>query len=90
MIKEEARQISSNVFEGMTSLSALLAAKESGINDRPILEVRFDKAKKQKKLREYAFLERKCREMGIPLVLTDAAELEKICIGNTGTDQNLL
>lgn len=83
MIKEGARQITSNVFEGMTSLSALLAAKEGGINDRPILEVRFDKAKKQKKAREYAFLERKCRELQIPLTMTDAAELEKICIGNT-------
>lgn len=83
MIKEEARQISSNIFEGMTSLSALLAAKESGVNDRPISEVRFDKAKKQKKAREYAFLTRKCRELQIPLTLTDAAELEKICIGNT-------
>lgn len=83
MIKEESRQVSSNVFEGMTSLSALLAAKESGTNDRPILEVRFDKAKKQKKFREFSFLERKCREMNIPLTLTDAAELEQICIGNT-------
>ena len=83
MIKEQTRQVDSNVFEGMTSLSALFAAKENGINDRSILEVRFDRAKKQKKAREYAFLERKCREMQIPLVLTDAAELESICIGNT-------
>ncbi len=83
MIKEDTRQISSNIFEGMTSLSALLGAKESGVNDRPILEVRFDKAKKQKKAREYAFLARKCQELQIPLVLTDDAALEQICIGNT-------
>ena len=83
MIKEERRQVSSNIFEGMTSLSALLAAKETGINDRPILEIRFDKAKKQKKAREYAFLKQKCQMWHIPLTLTDASELEKICIGNT-------
>ena len=37
------------IFEGMTSISALLAAKEQMINDRPILEILFDKEKKQKK-----------------------------------------
>ena len=49
MIKEASRQVASNILEGMTSISALLAAKESGSNDRPILEIRFDRAKKQKK-----------------------------------------
>lgn len=83
MIKEASRQVASNVLEGMTSISALLAAKESGSNDRPILEIRFDRAKKQKKAREYAFLDRKCKELGIPLTLTDATVLESICIGNT-------
>ena len=83
MIKEETRQGASNLMEGMTSVSALFAAKAEGVNDRPILEIRFDKAKKEKKAREFAFLARKCKELDIPLTLTDAAELEKICIGNT-------
>ncbi|MBQ8357151.1 MAG: RNA methyltransferase [Clostridia bacterium] len=83
MIKEENRQIASNIFEGMTSVSALIAAIEAGHNDRPILEIRFDRSKKPKKLREFSFLQRKCQEMQIPLRLTDTAELEKICIGNT-------
>lgn len=83
MIKEEMRQGASNLMEGMTSVSALLAAKAEGVNDRPILEIRFDKAKKEKKAREFAFLARKCKELDIPLTLTDAAALEEICIGNT-------
>ena len=83
MIKEEMRQVTSNVMEGMTSVSALLAAKGEGVNDRPILEIRFDKAKKEKKAREYAFLARKCKELDIPLTLTDTRALEEICIGNT-------
>lgn len=83
MIKEEKRQIPSNVFEGMTSISALFAAKEAGINDRPILEIRFDAAKKEKKARELAFLRKKCNELQIPLRFTTAKELEEICIGNT-------
>lgn len=83
MRKEEGQFGASNILEGMTSVSALLAAREAGTNDRPILEIRFDAAKKPKKAREYAFLTRKCAEMEIPLTLTDAESLEKICIGNT-------
>jgi 23S rRNA (guanosine2251-2'-O)-methyltransferase len=83
MIKEEKRQIPSNIFEGMTSISALLAAKEQMINDRPILEILFDKEKKQKKARQFSFLAHKCEELNIPLKLIDGAELEELCIGNT-------
>ena len=48
MIKEEMRFAPSNIMEGMTSISALLAAKAAGVNDRVILEIRFDQAKKEK------------------------------------------
>ena len=83
MIKEEKRFIPSNIMEGMTSISALLAAKAAGVNDRPIHEIWFDLAKKEKKAREFGFLQAKTRELGIPLVLTDAASIEENCIGNT-------
>ena len=53
MIKEENRFISSNILEGMTSISALLGAQDAGVNDRMITEILFDKAKKAKKSREY-------------------------------------
>ncbi len=83
MKKEELRFCDSTVMEGMTSISALLAAKEAGINDREILEIRFDKAKKVKKSREFAFLTAKCREIGIPLSLVDTADIESVCIGSS-------
>ena len=83
MIKEEKRFIPSNIMEGMTSISALLAAKAAGINDRPIHEIWFDRAKKEKKSREFGFLQAKTRELGIPLVLADASAIEENCIGNT-------
>ena len=83
MKKEESRFVASNVMEGMTSISALLAAKASGINDREILEIRFDKARQAKKMREFGFLRAKCQELSIPLILTDAADIEQYCIGNT-------
>lgn len=83
MLKEDVRFGASAVMEGMTSISALLAARASGINDREIKEIRFDRSKTAKKARELSFLKAKCKELEIPLVLTDATELEKICIGNT-------
>ena len=83
MIKEETRFAASNIMEGMTSISALLAAKAAGVNDRPIFEIRFDKAKKEKKARELGFLQAKCRELSIPFCFSTAEEIEKLCIGNT-------
>ena len=45
MIKEELRFENSTVLEGMTSISALFAAKEAGLNDRGIERILFDRAK---------------------------------------------
>ena len=46
MKKEESRFIYSNVMEGMTSISALLAARAQGQNDRQVFEIWFDTDKK--------------------------------------------
>ena len=83
MKKEESRFTASNIMEGMTSISALLSAKQNGINDRIIHEIRFDEAKKAKKSREFSFLRAKCEELHIPLHTTSAEEIEALCIGNT-------
>lgn len=83
MIKEEIRFGDSSILEGMTSISALFEAKKRGINDRPILEIRFDREKADKKARELHFLREKCKEWQIPLTLTDAAEIDRVCVGQT-------
>lgn len=83
MIKEDIRFADSNVMEGMTSLSALFAARAADTNDRVIYEVRFDRAKKAKKAREFAFLSAKCAELSIPLELVSAEEIDKLTVGNT-------
>ncbi len=83
MIKEEIKFENSTVLEGMTSISALLAAKAAGVNDREIQEIRFDRAKREKKARELAFLTAKCAELSVRLSETTAEELDKICVGST-------
>ena len=83
MKKEESRFVASNVMEGMTSISALLAAKQQGQNDRAIFEIWFDESKKTKKARELGFLQARCREQQIPLLFKCASEIEQQCVGNT-------
>ena len=39
MIKETSRQVASTVFEGMTSLSAVIESSLSGKSDRRITEI---------------------------------------------------
>jgi len=83
MIKEEIKFQNSTVLEGLTSISALLSAREAGINDREITKILFDRAKKMKKARELTFLRAKCKELGIPLLETTAEELDGLCVGTT-------
>lgn len=83
MIKEDIRFQDSNIFEGMTSISALFEAQEAGSSDRIIKEILFDKAKTVSKARKLTFLRAKCTELGIPLTLTDAEKINSMTVGNT-------
>ena len=83
VMEDEIRFQDSYVLEGMTSISALLAARESGINDRPIFEIRYDAEKKAKKAREIGFLLAKCKAMQIPLTETMAEAIDAVATGNT-------
>ena len=83
VLEEEIRFHESYVLEGMTSISALLAAREAGVNDRPIFEIRYDAAKKAKKAREISFLLAKCKALRIPLTEATAEEINAVATGNT-------
>lgn len=83
MKKEYEKFTASNLFEGMTSISALLNARAAGINSRPIYEICFDKTRLKQKAREYRFLQRKAEELGFPLSLVEPEEITADAIGNT-------
>lgn len=83
MIKEEQRFAKSNIFEGMTSISALLEAVRRGVNDRRIHEILVDRERLSKKSREVAFLRARCEELHLPLRVVDAAGIDALCVGNT-------
>ena len=83
MIKETSRQIASTVFEGMTSLSAVIESALAGKNDRRIREVLFDKNKAQSKAKEIAYLRRMAEKLDFTVTEADAAEIDELATGNS-------
>lgn len=83
MQKESLKFIDSNVFEGMTSIRALIAGIDSGVSDRRILQVLFDGAKLPKIAKDVGYLRAVSDKYGFELIKSNADELEKITLGNT-------
>ncbi len=72
-----------SIFEGMTSLDAVMQGIFSGINDRELLSVYFDKAKKEKKARELTRIKKYCEKAGAKLSFRDEEFLSGIATGTT-------
>lgn len=71
------------VFEGMTSISALIESVSLGDSDRKIETVYFDRGRLYKKQREYKFLEARSKDLGFTLRLSTSDELDALASGNT-------
>ena len=56
MIKEETKFIDSTVFEGMTSIRAILSAFDSNTNTRKIKRILFDKNRMSKIAKNIGYL----------------------------------
>ena len=83
MIKEEIKFQDSTVFEGMTSIRAIIKARELGTNDRHISKILFDKSKLDKISKEIGYLKAVSKIHGFEIVESDKAELEKITLGTS-------
>ena len=83
MIKETSRQVASTVFEGMTSLSAVIESALAGKTDRRITEVLYDKSKAQSKAKEIAYLRRMAEKLDFTVTEADAAEIDNLATGNS-------
>ena len=81
MEQENRKFAPSNIFEGMTSVSALINHYDQ--NGRRIEKVWVDRAKKKSRAAELGFLKAKSAELGFALELVDSEELEKITVGST-------
>lgn len=83
MKKEFEKFKTSNLFEGILSLKAIIKANEEGIHNRKILKVFFDKEKIEKKHHELQFLQEKSKVMGFSIEYIDNETIREMAIGNS-------
>ena len=69
----------SNIFEGMTSISAIINAK----NGRNIERIWIDSVKQKSKASEISFLCAKSKELGYKIEFVESKELDDITVGTT-------
>lgn len=72
-----------DVFEGMTSISAVIKSIREGLSNRTILKVLYDENKHIHNSRELKFLHHVSSEMEFPLIPTTVIEIEKLTSGTT-------
>ncbi len=83
MQKENMKFVDSTVFEGMTSIRAILRGIDAGINTRKIIKILFDKKKMPKIAKDIGYLKAVSSKYGYEIVESDEEELEKITLGNS-------
>lgn len=83
MKKEESRFADSCVFEGMTSIRAVISASEKGISDRRITKITVDEEKRKSKAKELSWLSYKSREMGFDIEFVPGEVIDSLTTGNT-------
>ena len=83
MQKEELKFQDSTVFEGMTSIRAIIRGIDSGINNRRIKTILFDKDKLKKISKEVGYFKAVSDKYGFELKESTSDELDKITLGNS-------
>lgn len=71
------------IFEGMTSVSALINAARAGNSKRIINAVYFDKSKTGKERRRLSFIKAASAELGFEIRLVESDEIDILATGNT-------
>ncbi len=83
MKNENEKYLPSNVFEGLTSIRAIFKARDDGISERPINEILFDTARKEKFAKEVAWLNRVQKKYDFTLHETDAEHISELTLGTS-------
>ena len=83
MQKEERKFCDSTVFEGMTSIRAIIKSIDSETNDRKIEKILFDKDKIAKNAKNIGYLRAVSGKYGFSVTETNGEELEKITLGTS-------
>ena len=83
MQKEDIKFLDSTVFEGMTSIRAIINANNDGFNDRKIQKILFDKDRLSKIHKEVGYLRAISESKGFELISSTAEELDEITLGSS-------
>ena len=83
MEKEYNKFVESFVFEGMTSIRAVLKAYDASIGDRKIIEILYDGAREEARFKELNYLDKVSSQYGFIMKKLSTAEIEEIAIGNS-------
>lgn len=83
MKKEESRFADSLIFEGMTSIRAVIHAWENGISDRKIKRICLDSTRIKGKAGEVSYLKAMSHKLGYELVTCDSDYIDSLTVGNT-------
>ena len=81
MLKEEIKFQSSSIFEGMTSIRAVIAAIDKGASDRQIKKIVFDKSKLHKISKEIGYFKAVSSKYGFSIEESTKEELDSITLG---------
>ncbi len=83
MKNENEKFLPSNLFEGLTSIRAILKARDEGLSDRKINEILFDTERKSKYPKEISWLSRMAKKHGFTLTESDHDKISELTIGST-------
>lgn len=83
MIKEDIKFENSTVFEGMTSIRAIIKGLELKVNDRAIEKILFDKSKLKKIGKEVGYLRAVSEKFGFNLIESNGDEIDKLTLGTS-------
>jgi 23S rRNA (guanosine2251-2'-O)-methyltransferase len=83
MMKEEKKFVPSPIFEGMTSIRALIRGRDAGTSDRTIHEILYDGEREKKLMPDLRYLKAISDKHGFALRKTTAEEIDSLSLGSS-------
>ena len=83
MIKEDVKFINSTVFEGMTSIRAIIRAWDDGIARRQIKEILYDGARLSKIAKEIGYLKAVSEKYGFSVIESSSEKIDELTLGSS-------
>lgn len=83
MQKEESRFADSTLMEGMISFRAVIRGMESGVSDRRIIRVFYDRAKERQLAGHLSYIRAMHYQYGFEIVPADADEIDALATGGS-------